>query len=153
MKQAQAAGLDLVAIAPDANPIVCKLLDYKRYCFDQAKKQSLLSKQKAPQIKELQFGLFTGEQDYQVKLRNAIKLFEKGKKIKILVIYKGRESAYKDRGFDVLKRFESEVANYAIVEQAITMGHNRKGSTISMLFRPRGKNAKIKDTQGSGETL
>lgn len=94
----------------------------------------------------MQLGLFTGEQDYQVKLRNAIKLFTKGKKIKILVVYKGRESAYKDRGFEVLKRFEGEIANYAIVEQGITTGQGRKGSTISMLFRPRGKNAKIKDT-------
>ncbi len=110
--------MDLVEVSPNADPPVCKVMDYGKYQFEQSKKlQAAKKKQKQIQIKEIKFRPGTEEGDYQVKLRNLTKFLEDGNKTKITVRFRGREMAHRDIGMDLLKRVEKDLAELALVEQ------------------------------------
>ncbi|MCX7087602.1 MAG: translation initiation factor IF-3 [Methylococcales bacterium] len=112
------ADLDLVEISPNAEPPVCKVMDYGKFVFEVNKKQSIAKKnQKQIQVKEIKFRPGTDEGDYQVKLRSLIKFLNEGDKTKITVRYRGREMAHKEIGMDLLKRIEHDLEELAIVEQ------------------------------------
>lgn len=136
-KQAAAdASLDLVLIVPDAEPPVCKVMDYGKHVFD-AKKQQAASrkKQKQIQIKEIKFRPGTEEGDYQVKLRNLIRFLEDGDKAKVTLRFRGREMAHQVIGLELLKRVEADLAEHGTVEQFPKM----EGRQMTMVLSPKKK--------------
>lgn len=130
------ANLDLVLIVPDAEPPVCKVMDYGKHVFD-AKKQQAASrkKQKQIQLKEIKFRPGTDEGDYQVKLRNLIRFLEDGDKAKVSLRFRGREMAHQELGMELLKRVEGDLAEYGTVEQHPKM----EGRQLIMVLAPKKK--------------
>lgn len=112
------ANMDLVEISPNADPPVCKIMDYGKFQFEQNKKLAVAKKkQKQIQVKEIKFRPGTDEGDYQVKLRSLTKFLNEGDKTKITVRFRGREMAHREIGMDLLKRIEKDLEELAIVEQ------------------------------------
>jgi len=126
--------MDLVEVSPNADPPVCKVMDYGKYQFEQNKKlQAAKKKQKQIQIKEIKFRPGTEEGDYQVKLRNLTKFLEEGNKTKITVRFRGREMAHREIGMDLLKRIEKDLTELALVEQFPKF----EGRQMVMVMGPR----------------
>ena len=116
-KMAEDMELDLVEISPKANPPVCKIIDYKKFLYDQKKKQKALkSKQTKVVIKEIRFGPNTDEHDFNFKLNHAKKFLEEGAKVKAYVFFKGRTIVFKERGEVLLLKFVSELEVYGLPE-------------------------------------
>lgn len=134
MQAAAAVQQDLVEIAPDAEPPVCKIMDYGKHVFD-IKKQKAASrkKQKKTQVKEIKFRPGTETGDYQVKLRNLIRFLENGDKAKVTLRYRGREMAHQHLGMELLKRVEADLAEYGTVEQFPKM----EGRQMAMVIAPK----------------
>ena len=136
LDNAQKAGLDLVEIAPDSQPVVCKVMDYGKHLFDLKKtKAAAKKKQKQQQVKEMKFRPGTEEGDYQVKLRNLIRFLEHGDKAKVSLRYRGREMAHQELGMEMLKRIESDLEELAVVEQHPKM----EGRQLIMVLAPKKK--------------
>jgi len=111
-------GLDLVEISPNANPPVCKIMDYGRYKYEQTKKkQEAKKKQTTFQVKEIKVRPKTGDHDLQTKLGHIRKFIEKKDKVKVTVIFRGREITLSNLGRDVLQRMAEELEDIAVVEQ------------------------------------
>jgi len=115
LNKAKEYELDLVEISGEANPPVCRIMDYGKFLFEQGKKQKKKAKQ--IQIKELKIRPGTENADYQVKLRKAIEFLRDGDKVKFTVRFRGRELAYQQQGFDMLKRLERDLMEEGSVEQ------------------------------------
>ncbi|MBK8308929.1 MAG: translation initiation factor IF-3 [Gammaproteobacteria bacterium] len=136
LKTAETAGLDLVEIAADAEPVVCKIMDYGRYIFDAKKqKNAAKKKQKIIQVKEIKFRPGTEEGDYQVKLRNLIRFLEHGDKGKVTLRFRGREMAHQEIGMELIKRIEADLEPLAVVEQYAKM----EGRQLTMVLAPKKK--------------
>ena len=130
------AKLDLVEIAPDADPVVCKVLDYGKMVFEAKKgKAAAKKKQKQTQVKELKFRPGTEEGDYQVKLRNLVRFLENGDRGKITIRFRGREMAHQEIGMKLMQRIEEDVAEIAQVEMRPKM----EGRQMTMVIAPRKK--------------
>jgi translation initiation factor IF-3 len=115
---AVADGLDLVEIAPNSDPPVCRIMDFGKFRFEQAKKaQVAKKKQKNVQVKEIKFRPGTEEADYQVKMRNIHRFLDEGNKVKLTLRFRGREMAHRELGAAMLKRVETELAEEITVEQ------------------------------------
>ena len=115
---ADEGGLDLVEIAPNGEPPVCRVMDYGKLKFEQAKKAQIArKKQKNTQLKEVKFRPGTEEADYQVKMRNVRRFLDEGDKVKLTLRFRGREMAHKELGAAMLKRVETELAEDILVEQ------------------------------------
>lgn len=128
--------MDLVEVSPNADPPVCKVMDYGKFQFEQNKKQQAAKKkQKLVQIKEIKFRPGTEEGDYQVKLRNLTKFLEEGNKTKITVRFRGREMAHREIGMELLKRVEKDLDELAVVEQYPKF----EGRQMVMVMAPRKK--------------
>jgi translation initiation factor IF-3 len=111
-------GLDLVEIAPNGEPPVCRVMDYGKFRFEQAKKAQIArKKQKNTQLKEVKFRPGTEEADYQVKMRNVRRFLDEGDKVKLTLRFRGREMAHKELGAAMLKRVETDLAEEILVEQ------------------------------------
>lgn len=133
---AYAADLDLVEISPNADPPVCKVMNYGKYQFTLNKKlQEAKKKQKQIQVKEIKFRPGTDEGDYQVKLKSLTKFLNEGDKTKITLRYRGREMAHRELGMDVLKRIEKDLEELALVEQFPKM----EGRQMVMVMAPKKK--------------
>jgi len=131
LEKAQEVELDLVEIVPHATPPVCRIMDYGKFLFEQNKKRGQAKKkQKQVQLKEMKFRPSTEEGDYQVKLRNLIRFLEDGDKAKITLRFRGREMAHQDIGRNLLKRIETDLGEYGIVEQYPKM----EGRQLTMVF-------------------
>ncbi len=127
-------GLDLVEVSPNAEPPVCRIMDFGKHVFEQNKKnQSSKKKQKQTQVKEVKFRPGTEEADYQVKLRNLIRFIEQGDKAKVTLRYRGREMAHQELGVQLLKRVEKDLEELAVVEQFPKM----EGRQLVMVMSPR----------------
>ena len=114
---AQAAGLDLVEIAPNSSPPVCKILDYGKYKFQAQKKATeARKKQKVVEIKEIKLRPMIDDHDYQVKMRSMKRFFEEGDKVKITLRFRGREMAHQELGFKLLDRVKADIGPLAKVE-------------------------------------
>jgi len=125
--------MDLVEIVPNAEPPVCRVMDYGKFVFEQKKqKQAAKKKQKQVQIKEIKFRPGTGIGDYQVKLRNLIRFLNDGDKTKVTMRFRGREHAHRELGLDLLRRVEADLAEYGEVEQQPQM----EGRQMVMVLRP-----------------
>lgn len=112
LETAQKETLDLVEISPDAEPPVCKVMDYGKHVFDIKKKVALQKKkQKQTQVKEMKFRPGTDQGDYDIKLRNLVRFLEHGDKAKVTLRFRGREMAHQNIGFDLLKRMQDELAD------------------------------------------
>ncbi|MBQ0798239.1 MAG: translation initiation factor IF-3 [Porticoccaceae bacterium] len=136
LQQAVTAGVDLVEIAPDGEPPVCKLMDYGKHVFEAKKLQaSQRKKQKQTQVKEMKFRPGTEEADYQIKLRNVTRFLENGDKAKITLRYRGREMAHQELGMEMLKRIEQDLEELGNVEQFPKM----EGRQLTMVIAPRSK--------------
>ena len=128
--------MDLVEISPDAEPPVCKIMDYGKHVFDLKKKTAMQrKKQKQTQVKEMKFRPGTDEGDYQIKLRNVIRFLENGDKAKITLRFRGREMAHQDLGIAMVKRIEHDLEDIAQVEQYPKL----EGRQMTMVFAPKSK--------------
>ncbi|MCI0734106.1 MAG: translation initiation factor IF-3 [Methylococcaceae bacterium] len=135
-KIAVEADLDLVEISPNAEPPVCRVMNYGKYRFEQNKKQQAAKKkQKQIQVKEIKFRPGTEIGDYQVKMRSLVRFLNDGDKTKITVRFRGREVAHRDLGMDLLKRIENELEELATVEQYPKM----EGRQMVMVLAPKKK--------------
>lgn len=134
LRSAESSGLDLVEVAPTADPPVCRIMDYGKFVFEQNKKaQSARRKQKQIQVKEVKFRPGTEEGDYQVKLRNLIKFLTHGDKAKITLRFRGREMVHQEIGVELLKRVQQDLQEYGSVEQQPLM----EGRQMVMIIAPR----------------
>jgi translation initiation factor IF-3 len=128
--------LDLVEIAPKADPPVCKIIDYKKFLYDQKKKQKeLKSKQQKVVVKEIRFGPNTDDHDFEFKLNHARKFLEEGSKVKAYVFFKGRTIVFKERGELLLLRFAKELSDLGAVEQLPKL----EGKRMIMMINPKKK--------------
>jgi translation initiation factor IF-3 len=126
--------MDLVEIAPNGEPPVCRVMDYGKFKFEQSKKaQVAKKKQKNVQVKEIKFRPGTEVADYQVKLRNVRRFLEEGDKVKLTLRFRGREMAHKELGAAMLKRVETDLADEITVEQYPRM----EGRQMVMMISPK----------------
>jgi translation initiation factor IF-3 len=137
-EKAAAAKLDLVLISPEAEPPVCKLMDYGKHVFE-AKKQKAANKkkQRRTQVKEIKFRPGTEIGDYQVKLRNLIRFLEDGDKAKVSLRFRGREMAHQHLGMELVARIKDDLSEFGVVEQEPKM----EGRQIVMVLAPTKKRA------------
>jgi translation initiation factor IF-3 len=127
------AKLDLVLIAPDADPQVCKIMDYGKHIFDLKKEKAAnKKKQRRTQVKEIKFRPGTEIGDYQVKLRNLIRFLEDGDKAKVSLRFRGREMAHQHLGMELVNRIRVDLVEYGTVEQEPKM----EGRQIIMVLAP-----------------
>jgi translation initiation factor IF-3 len=128
--------LDLVEISPNAKPPVCKIIDYKKFLFEQKKRQKeLKAKQTKVVVKEIRMGPNTEEHDFNFKLNHAKSFLEDGAKVKAYVFFKGRTIVFKDRGEILLLKFAQELEDYGSVEQLPRL----EGKKMIMMINPKKK--------------
>ena len=136
MTMAEEAEIDLVEIAPQAKPPVCRLMDYGKFKYRESKKQHEAKlKQKQIQVKEVKFRPSTDDGDYQIKLRNLIRFLEEGDKTKITLRFRGREMAHQELGVQLLRRVEADLIEHGVVEQFPKM----EGRQMVMVLSPKKK--------------
>ncbi len=134
--KAEEADIDLVEIAPQAAPPVCRLMDYGKFKYAESKKQhEARLKQKQVQVKEVKFRPGTDDGDYNVKLRNLVRFLQEGDKAKITLRFRGREITHQELGLALLKRVEADLQEHAVVEQFPKM----EGRQMVMVLAPHKK--------------
>lgn len=134
LARAEEEGMDLVEIAPQAEPPVCRIMDWGKYRFEQSKKaQAARKKQKQIQIKEVKFRPGTDDHDYDVKMRNLRRFIEDGDKVKVTLRFRGREMAHQELGLEILQRVEKDMAEETVVEQRPRM----EGRQMVMMLSPK----------------
>lgn len=134
LTMAEEAGLDLVEVSPNADPPVCKILDYGKFKYEaQKKKNEARKKQKVIEVKEIKLRPAIDDNDYNVKMRNMRKFLEEGDKVKVTLRFRGRELAHQDLGMKVLERVRAELEDMAKVEQYPKM----EGRQMVMVIAPR----------------
>lgn len=134
IKLADDEGLDLVEISPKAVPPVCKILDYKKFLYNQKKKQKeLKAKQSKVVIKEIRFGPNTEDHDFNFKLEHAKKFLSEGSKVKAFVFFRGRAIVFKDRGEILLLRFAKELSEYGVLELMPKL----EGKRMTIMINPK----------------
>ncbi len=127
-------GLDLVEISPSANPPVCKVIDYKKFLYEQKKKaKEIKAKTAKVVVKEIRLGPNIDDHDFNFKLKHAIKFLQDGAKVKVDVFFKGRTIIYKEKGEYVLLRFASELDEYGKVERLPKL----EGKRMIMIIAPK----------------
>ncbi len=136
MAKADEIGLDLVEISPKADPPVCKIIDYKKFLYEQKKREKIM-KAKASKVvvKEIRFGPNTDDHDYEFKKKHAEKFLRDGAKLKAYVFFKGRSIVYKDQGEILLLRLASELEELGKVEQMPRL----EGKRMTMFIAPKTK--------------
>ncbi|MBL8496996.1 MAG: translation initiation factor IF-3 [Nitrosomonas sp.] len=136
---AEEAGVDLVEIAPTAQPPVCRLMDYGKFRYQESKKKhDAKLKQKQVQIKEIKFRPNTDEGDYNIKLRNLTNFLNEGDKVKVTLRFRGREMAHQEFGMRLLERVKGDLESFAIVEQFPKM----EGRQMVMVLSPKKRDSK-----------
>ncbi len=136
LELAQEQVMDLVEISPNADPPVCKIIDYKKFLYEQKKREKVLkAKTTKVVVKEIRFGPNTDDHDYDFKKKHAIKFLESGAKLKAFVFFKGRSIVYQDQGQILLLKLAQDVEDYGIVEQMPKL----EGKRMIMLMAPKKK--------------
>jgi translation initiation factor IF-3 len=134
LAKAQEVGLDLVEIAPNSSPPVCKLLDYGKYKYQAQKKAAeARKKQKVVEVKEIKLRPMIDDHDYEVKMRSMQRFFEEGDKVKITLRFRGREMAHQELGTALLNRVKEDTSKFAKVEQEPRF----EGRQVVMVLAPR----------------
>ena len=143
---AEGLELDLIEIAPMAQPPVCKIMDYQKYQYQQRKR---LKEQKAKAskvvVKEIRFGPQTDEHDYNFKLKHAIQFLKEGSKVKSYVFFKGRSILFKEQGEVLLLRFANDLEDYGKLDQMPVL----EGKRMTVMFSPKKQSAKKKDSDAA----
>ena len=133
LQAAEAVGLDLVEISPNANPPVCKIMDFGKFKYEQQKRESeARKKQKVIEVKEVKFRPNTDQHDYDVKMRNVVRFLESGDKVKVTLRFRGREMAHQNLGRDLLQRVAEDVKEIGKVENMPKM----EGRQMIMMIGP-----------------
>ncbi|KAF7598742.1 MAG: translation initiation factor IF-3 [Candidatus Dactylopiibacterium carminicum] len=137
---AEEAGVDLVEIAPQAKPPVCRIMDYGKFKYQEQKraheaKQKQKQKQKQIQVKEIKLRPGTDENDYQIKMRNMTRFLEEGDKVKVTLRYRGREMAHQEFGIRQLERIKADLGDTIVVEQFPKL----EGRQLIMVVAPKKK--------------
>lgn len=136
LAKAEEEELDLVEISPKADPPVCRIIDYKKFLYNQKKKEKeIKSKQAKVVVKEVRFGPNTDDHDFEFKLNHAKKFLEEGSKLKAFVFFKGRTIVFKERGEILLLRFAQELEDHGVVEQMPKL----EGKRMIMMISPKKK--------------
>jgi translation initiation factor IF-3 len=136
LSMAEDAGLDLVEIQPNADPPVCRIMDFGKFKFDlQKKAHAAKRKQKQVEIKELKFRPTTDIGDYQIKLRNLRRFLTEGDKVKITIRFRGREMAHQELGRAMVDKISADIAEEAVIEQYPRM----EGRLMVMMIAPKKK--------------
>jgi len=143
-------GKDLIEVVPNANPPVCKIMDFGKFKYEIQKKEKMQKKhQHVSQLKELRFHPNTDTHDFDFKAKHAIQFLEDGDKVKATVVFKGREVAYKELGVELLTRLSERLTGISKIDQPIKM----EGRFMMMIFAPdkvaKAKNEKQKQEQPS----
>lgn len=137
IKKAEEAGVDLVEISPNAEPPVCRIMDYGKFLYEKSKAtKEQKKKQKVVQVKEIKFRPGTDEGDYQVKLRNLIRFLEDGDKAKVTLRFRGREMAHQQIGLEVLNRVKEDLVDISVVE---SFPSKIEGRQMVMVLAPKKK--------------
>jgi translation initiation factor IF-3 len=140
LQMAEEAAVDLVEIAPMAQPPVCRLMDFGKFKYQEAKRLAeAKKKQKVVEVKEVKFRPGTDENDYQIKMRNVVKFLQEGDKAKITLRFRGREMAHQEIGMRVLERIKTDLEQQAVVEQFPKM----EGRQLIMVLAPSKKKAAL----------
>jgi len=133
LRMAEEAGLDLVEISPNADPPVCKIMDFGKFKYETQKRESeARKKQKIIEVKEVKFRPNTDTHDYDVKMRNVIRFLEDGDKVKVTLRFRGREMAHQELGRDLLERVAADVASLGKIENMPRM----EGRQMVMMIGP-----------------
>lgn len=136
LRSAEQAGVDLVEISPNAEPPVCRMMDYGKFRYQDSKRKAVAKKkQKQMHVKEIKFRPGTDIGDYDVKVKNLIKFLENGDKTKVTLRFRGREMAHQELGRDLLVRVEEDLKDYGTVEQYPKM----EGRQMVMVISPKRK--------------
>ena len=139
LKIAEEQGLDLAEISPKADPPVCKILDYKKFLYDQKKKEKAIkAKTQKVTLKEIRFGPNTDDHDYEFKKKHAMNFLKEGNKLKAYVFFKGRSIVFKDQGQILLLRLAQDLEDYGKVEQMPKL----EGKKMIMLMSPKSQKKK-----------
>ena len=134
LQKANELELDLVEISPNAAPPVCKIIDYKKFLYEQKKREKVMKANSSKVVlKEIRFGPQTDEHDYEFKKKHAIKFLEEGAKLKAFVFFKGRSIVFKEQGHILLLRLAQDLENYGKVEQLPKL----EGKRMIMLINPK----------------
>jgi len=134
LKRAEEAGLDLVEVAPTAVPPVCRIMDYSKYKYEQEKREKeARKKQKVVRLKEIRLSPKIGEHDYQFKVRNLEDFLKRGDKVKVTMMFKGREMAHVDLGRKILDRLSSDISQIGEIEEP----PRQEGRFINMVIRAK----------------
>jgi len=133
LAKAQALGLDLVEIAAQADPPVCKIVDYGKYKYEQAKLKKNQKSKNASRMKEVKFRVGTGTHDYNIKMGRAEGFLDDGHKVRFILQFRGRENAHKDLGFVVMKKIVEDLKTMGQVDQEARLNGRAIGMTISPL--------------------
>lgn len=121
INKAKKYGQDLVEVAPDAKPPVCKIMDYSKYLYHQKKKAKKAQKQTASQLKEIQFRPNIDDHDYSFKMKHIQDFLDKGHKVKVVVRFRGREMAHQELGHEIIDRLKEDLKDYGSFEKKPTM--------------------------------
>ena len=131
---ARQEGVDLVEISPNAQPTVCRLIDYSKFLYQQKKRQKeMKAKQVKVEVKEIRFGPQTGENDYNFKLKHAKEFLEEGNKVRAFVFFRGRSILFKEQGEVLLLRFANDLEEYGKVEQLPAL----EGKKMAIIMSPK----------------
>ncbi len=134
LSQAQQVGLDLVEISPNADPPVCRIMDFGKYRYEEARKEKMARKHQHQQVvKDMKFHANTDEHDYQTKVKHIREFLSKGHKVKITLTFRGRENAHKELGFGVMNRVIKECESICVVDMTPRM----MGRSIIAMIGPR----------------
>ncbi len=139
IRLAEERGLDLVEIAPQATPPVCKIIDFGKFKYEQQKREKIQKKNQVVSVlKEIRLHPNTDVHDFEFKVKHAINFLEEGNKVKVSVLFKGREMAYTEQGKELLEKFVERIEDIAKVESPIKL----EGRNMAVILVPQSKKAK-----------
>jgi len=135
LEMAKEQGLDLVEVSPNTDPPVCRFMDYGKFKYQQSKKQQQKKSQHVVHTKEIKLRPFTGEHDLEVKLRHTREFLEKGNKVKVTVVFRGRERRFKEQGEEIIGKMTEGIMDYGVIERE----PKHEGHNIVMMLAPKKK--------------
>jgi translation initiation factor IF-3 len=149
LKRAETEGLDLVEVAPEAKPPVCRVMDYGKFLYQESKREKEAKKnQKVVNVKEVKFTPTIQQHDYQTKLRNCFRFLEGGDKVKVTMFFRGREQSHTELGEIVLKRLAVDLEEYGFLEK----DHGLENRVITRIFAPHPHSSKKTKKESHAET-
>lgn len=145
---AKREGLDLIEISPNANPPVCKILDFGKYKYEESKKNKGVPKQASAKTKEVKLRVAIDTNDYNTKMRRAIEFLTTGNKLKLSLMFRGREMSHTELGFELIKKFAQDISNYGTLDSEPKLF----GKMISVTISPCSKKQTAKHVDDSNKT-